>query len=118
MTIKYFATVANSLLTLALLVNATGSFAQSPPTGQDKVRLERFDKEVDELHGDETKDRNTAWQEDLIVARDVFLPKDRSYSPEARRAARDEIERTLSRIGKLTDQEVVASLARAAALSD
>jgi hypothetical protein len=145
---------------LALLLNATQASTQTPPTGQDKVRLGRFDKEVDELRnrlkipglsvvvlknqrvltraegqlpgleivdGDETfhskrirsaKDRDTAWQEDLIVARDVFLPKDRSYSPEARRAARDELERALSHIGKLTDQEVVASLARAAALSD
>lgn len=63
------------------------------------------------------KDRASAWQEDLIVARDIFLQKDLSYSAEARRAAHDEIERTRSRIDQLTDQQIVASLARAAALS-
>jgi hypothetical protein len=64
------------------------------------------------------KDRSAAWQEDLIVARDVFLEKDRSYSPAARRAAYSELESTRSRIEQLTDQQIVASLARAAALSD
>ncbi len=63
------------------------------------------------------KERTSAWQEDLIVARDVFLQKDLSYSAKARRAARDEIESTRSRIDQLTDQQIVASLARAAALS-
>lgn len=64
------------------------------------------------------KDRTSAWREDLTVARDDFLQKDRSYSAETRRAATDEIERTLMRIDRLTDQQIVASLARAAALSD
>ena len=64
------------------------------------------------------KDRASAWREDLIVARDVFLQKDRSYSAEARHAAYDEIERTRTRVDQLTDQQIVASLARAAALSD
>lgn len=68
--------------------------------------------------GAHAKDRTSAWDEDLNVARDVFLQKDRSYSPEARQAARDEIERTRMRIDQLTDQQIVASLARAAALSD
>jgi len=64
------------------------------------------------------KDRTSAWQEDLTVARDVFLQKDRSYSTEARQAASSEIERTRTRVDQLTDQQIVASLARAAALSD
>lgn len=64
------------------------------------------------------KDRTSAWSEDLTVARDVFLQKDRSYSAESRQAARDEIERTRMRIDHLTDQQIVASLAHAAALSD
>lgn len=68
--------------------------------------------------GAHAKDRTSAWDEDLTVARDVFLQKDRSYSTEARQAARDEIERTRQRIDHLTDQQIVASLARAAALSD
>lgn len=64
------------------------------------------------------KDRTSAWDEDLTVARDVFLQKDRSYSAEARQAARDEIERTRMGIEHLTDQQIVASLAHAAAVSD
>jgi hypothetical protein len=64
------------------------------------------------------KDRTSAWREDLTVARDTFLQKDRSYSADTRRAAYDEIERTLMRVDHLTDQQIVASLARAAAFSD
>lgn len=64
------------------------------------------------------KDRAAAWREDLIVARDDFLQKDLSYTAETRQAAREEIERTLTRVDHLTDQQIVASLARAAALSD
>ncbi|HKU17240.1 MAG TPA: hypothetical protein VJQ52_22800 [Steroidobacteraceae bacterium] len=68
--------------------------------------------------GAQSKDRHSAWKEDLTVASDTLQNKDRSYSAEARRAARDEIERTRSRIDQLTDQQIVGSLARAAALSD
>lgn len=64
------------------------------------------------------KDRTSAWHEDLTVARDVFLQKDRSYSAATRQAAYEEIERTRTRVDHLTDQQIVASLARAAALSD
>ena len=64
------------------------------------------------------KERETRWDEDLVVARDSFLARDRSYSEQARRAALDEIERTRKNIGQLSDQQIVASLARAAALSD
>ena len=63
-------------------------------------------------------DRTAMWDQDLTVARDVFLSRDRSYSPTARRAAHAEIERARSRIARLSDQQIVASLARAAALSD
>jgi hypothetical protein len=63
------------------------------------------------------QDRTAEWREDLIVARDVFLQKDRSYSAAARQAAHDEIEHTRTRIDHLSDQQIVASLARAAALS-
>jgi hypothetical protein len=64
------------------------------------------------------KDRDSAWREDLTVARDVFLQKDRSYTAETRQAAYDEIERTRMRVDHLTDQQIVASLARTAALSE
>ena len=64
------------------------------------------------------KDRASAWREDLTFARDVFLPKDLSYSAQARQAAYDEIERTRTRVDQLTDQQIVASLAHVAALSD
>ncbi|HKS55003.1 MAG TPA: hypothetical protein VJS12_06940 [Steroidobacteraceae bacterium] len=64
------------------------------------------------------KDRTSAWSEDLIVARDTFLQKDRSYTAETKQAAYDELERTRLRVEHLTDQQIVASLARAAALSD
>jgi hypothetical protein len=63
-------------------------------------------------------DRTAAWQEDLAVARDVFLLKDRSYTAETRQAAYEEIERSRMRVDHLSDQQIVASLARAAALSD
>jgi hypothetical protein len=66
----------------------------------------------------DAKDRTSAWREDLTVARDVFLLKDRSYTAATRQAAYDEIERTRLRVDHLTDQQIVASLARAAALSD
>jgi hypothetical protein len=68
--------------------------------------------------GIHAKDRHSAWEEDLTVARDTLLQKDHSYTAEARRAADDEIARTRSRIDQLTDQQIIASLARAAALSD
>jgi CubicO group peptidase (beta-lactamase class C family) len=44
-----FAIFAKSLFALALLVNATEASAQTPPTEKDKIRLERFEKEVDDL---------------------------------------------------------------------
>ena len=45
----HLAILARALLALALLVKATEGSAQTLPAGQDKVRLERFEKEVDEL---------------------------------------------------------------------
>jgi CubicO group peptidase (beta-lactamase class C family) len=43
---KTFAILARSLFALALLANASGSLSQTLP---DKKRLERFEKQVDEL---------------------------------------------------------------------
>jgi hypothetical protein len=64
------------------------------------------------------KDRTSAWREDLTVARDTFLQKDRSYTATTKQAAYDELERARLRVDDLTDQQIVASLARAAASSD
>ena len=46
---KNFARFASSLFALALLFNATGASAQGRPPSLDKKRLERFEKEVDDL---------------------------------------------------------------------
>jgi CubicO group peptidase (beta-lactamase class C family) len=43
-----FAIVARSLSALALLVHATGASTQTPSAGEDKMRLDRFEKEVDD----------------------------------------------------------------------
>jgi len=37
------------ILVLALLVYATGASAPTPPAGEDPIRLERFEKEIDDL---------------------------------------------------------------------
>lgn len=62
--------------------------------------------------------RAARWDEDLRTARDVFLAKDRSYSPAARARAVAELERARAKLDSLSDQEITAALARAAALSD
>lgn len=49
MTGNNFAIFARNLIALALLANATGASAQTPPAGQDKIRLERFEEEIDDL---------------------------------------------------------------------
>ena len=47
--IRTFTKLARSLFALALLVNASGSLSQTLPSSDDKKRLERFEKEVDNL---------------------------------------------------------------------
>lgn len=66
----------------------------------------------------QTVDRAAAWREDLRVARTGFLDKDRSYAPATRRAAEAELARLESSIERLSDVEIVAGLARVAALSE
>ena len=61
--------------------------------------------------------RVTAWAEDLDVARDEFLRRDRSYSPTARVAATQRLEFLRASVGRLDDVEIAAELARIAALS-
>ncbi len=47
--IRTFTMLARSLFALALLVNASGLLSQTLPSSDDKKRLERFEKEVDDL---------------------------------------------------------------------
>lgn len=58
------------------------------------------------------------WQEDVTVAREQFLAKDLSFTPERRATARKRLDRLHARIPLLTDQQIVAELARVAALAD
>ena len=46
---RTFTMLARSLFALGLLVNASGSSAEALPSSDDKKRLERFEKEVDDL---------------------------------------------------------------------
>ncbi|HSC63225.1 MAG TPA: hypothetical protein VLD35_06305 [Caldimonas sp.] len=61
--------------------------------------------------------RMAAWGEDLDVARDEFLPRDRSYSSRARADAAQRLQRLRERIGRLDDVEIAGELARIAALA-
>src|SRR5215470_1221552 len=47
--IKSVKTLAKILFALAVLVNVGVALAQTPPSSADKKRLERFEKEVDDL---------------------------------------------------------------------
>src|SRR6476659_510503 len=62
-------------------------------------------------------DRAAAWREDLDVARDEFLLRDRSYSPRARADAAERLQRLREHAGRLDDVEIAAELARIAALA-
>ena len=66
----------------------------------------------------QTADRNAAWREDLRVARTVFLPKDLSYARDQRSAAEALLEQLSRDVPRLSDAELAAGLARAAALSN
>jgi len=61
--------------------------------------------------------RAAAWREDLDVARDEFLRRDRSYSPAARADASHRLQRLRERTGRLDDVQIAAELARIAALA-
>jgi hypothetical protein len=63
---------------------------------------------------DEWTDR---WHADLDVARGAWLARDRSYSPAARAAAEQRLADLQRRVDALRDEEIVAELARIAALS-
>jgi hypothetical protein len=58
------------------------------------------------------------WRQDVAVARDEFLAKDMSYSPKSKAQARAVLDRLWQRVPVLSEQAIVAELARAAALAD
>ncbi len=62
-------------------------------------------------------ERTTRWQADLEVARDAWLARDRSYSPAARATAEQRLMDLRQRLPSLDDNDIVAELARIAALS-
>lgn len=68
---------------------------------------------------DTTRQRLTPaqWREDLQLAVDAFLERDRSFSPEARRQFRDVIANLQKTVETKTDEQVIAELAKAVALS-
>jgi len=63
------------------------------------------------------KNRVAAWREDIETARSEFLKKDRSFSEAARRRAESALRRLEDHVGDLSDAQVEAGLARAAAMS-
>jgi hypothetical protein len=63
-------------------------------------------------------DRVRAWREDLAVAVDSFLTKDRSFSAERRAAFRSAVGRLQGSVAAKTDNQIIAELARAVALSE
>jgi hypothetical protein len=59
-----------------------------------------------------------AWREDIAVTRDQFLAKDKSFSPEAKAEAQRRLDRLSAEAGALAEPQIVAELARVAALAD
>ena len=57
------------------------------------------------------------WRTDIDVARKEWLAKDRSFTPDARREAEARLAALATRVPQLADYEIVAELARIAALS-
>ncbi|WP_116089933.1 hypothetical protein [Sphingomonas crusticola] len=58
------------------------------------------------------------WRQDVAVARTDFLRQDRSFTPERRALADERLARLAEAIPALTGQQIVAELARVAALAD
>jgi len=63
------------------------------------------------------QDRDAAWRQDIEVTRADFLSRDRSYSPQTRAAADARLAALARDVERLSDQQIVAGLAQAAALS-
>ena len=57
------------------------------------------------------------WRQDVAVARSDFLSKDLSYTDETRAQARQRLDQLTKQLPALTDQQIVAELARVAALA-
>jgi hypothetical protein len=58
------------------------------------------------------------WRQDIAVARAEFLTKDRSYGPAQRAEAERRLDELAADVPGLSDQQIVAELARVAALAD
>lgn len=58
------------------------------------------------------------WRQDIAVARGEFLQKDRSYRPQQRAEAKRRLDRLAADVPSLSDQQIVAELARVAALAE
>jgi hypothetical protein len=65
----------------------------------------------------QTGGRDAAWRQDINVARTEFLAKDRSFSAAARDRAEAVLGHLYDRVDRLSDAQIEAGLARAAALS-
>lgn len=72
---------------------------------------------ADEVAGISGPDRTRRWGEDLDLVRDEFLARDLSYTPATRAEARRQIELLRARVPTAGDPEIVAGLARIAALA-
>ena len=59
----------------------------------------------------------TQWREDLQFAVDTFLPRDRSFSPEARQQFRIAIAELQRTVDRKTDDQIIVELAKAVALA-
>jgi hypothetical protein len=68
---------------------------------------------------DTTQQRLTPgqWREDLQFAVDIFLERDRSFSPAARQQFRDIITNLQKTVESKTDEQIIVELAKAVALS-
>ncbi len=65
----------------------------------------------------QTSGRDAAWRQDINTARTEFLAKDRSFSAADRRRAETALGHLYDRVDRLSDAQIEAGLARAAALS-
>ncbi|MGE0596724.1 MAG: hypothetical protein AB7P07_10165 [Hyphomonadaceae bacterium] len=64
------------------------------------------------------QDRNTQWREDIALTRTEFLARDLSYTDAERAQADAALQALAARVETLSDAEIVAGLAQAAAMAD
>ena len=66
----------------------------------------------------QTPDSAAKWRQDIFVTRSEFLQKDQSFTPARRKRAAERLDRLSREVPRLTDQQIVAELARVAASAD